>query len=172
MRSTLTHGTVTAVDHHDVYRDADGNPVTITQQQFEAVWHAIHVREAIARENFPDGDMRIGPGSGGVNWYKSRLLGRMLFEGRPPLAAPPPLRMGGPAYWLTDPDLCPFCGRERNGPGGNVARTTIQPFGHPLADVFDVPDGTTIEECGEWRPDPRPDVRAWDFHCTLAWHSR
>jgi hypothetical protein len=87
----------------DVYRDADGNPVTITEEQVHAIWHAIRVVEDVRRT---EGSEPIGPGWE-VNLYKSRLLGRMLIEGKPPLPGPAselPHAMGAVAYWEVEPD--------------------------------------------------------------------
>ncbi len=81
----------------DVYRDADGNPVTITPQQSAAIWHAVSVVEDV-RES--EGQRSLWDGPGGVDLAKSRLLGRMLFQGLPPTRTRPPLNIGGPSWKL------------------------------------------------------------------------
>jgi hypothetical protein len=97
----------------DVYRDVMGRPVTITEDQARAIWRAVHVWMDVYRH-----EKGKYPEFGEPNLAKSCLLGRMLFEGRPPLPEAPPLVMSAPAYWLVDPELCPKCRRERTEPGG------------------------------------------------------
>ena len=169
------------VGTYDVYRDADGNPVTITHEQMEAIWHAIRVRDQINERHHPNGD-RQGAGSGGVNWLKSRLLGRMLLDGLPPLPDPPPVRWGGPAYHLTDPDLCPVCGGFRTDVGGALCTTIVPPdeatmafieqsFTHwesgDLAGSTDFPDGWTVSTVGRWETTPA----SWRYRCVMPWHA-
>lgn len=85
---------------HDVYRDADSNPVTLTENQVSAVWHAIHVRDLLmAAED------KLGEDDSIFDLSKSRLLGRMLIDGRPPLDEKPPRWMGAPGYHLVEPDV-------------------------------------------------------------------
>lgn len=105
----------------DVYRDDEGNPVTITQAQGRAIWHAIETVNAVRKAEgvkslweHPSPDIEMG---------KSRLLGRMLYQGRAPLNEKPPHHWGACGYHLTDPDLCPSCGQERTGPGGELGRS-------------------------------------------------
>lgn len=82
----------------DVHRDHRGAPVTLTRDQIDAVLHALMVRDEIA------------PGAGNDYWdlSKSRLLGRMLIDGRPPLDECPPRYMGAPGYHLVEPDVRHF----------------------------------------------------------------
>lgn len=77
----------------DVYRDANGNPVTVTEQQCAAIWHAISVVDAVRRAE------GHGPLSR-AEIAKSRLLGRMLYEGLPPTKTKPPKNLGGPDWAL------------------------------------------------------------------------
>lgn len=83
----------------DVYRDENGEPVTVTPQQLRAIWHAIRVwREVVTAEGkaIPFDDASLS---------KSRLLGRLLLDGRPPLETPPPTWLGAPGYHLAESDL-------------------------------------------------------------------
>lgn len=82
---------------YDVYRDDDGKPVIITPQQMRAIWHAITVQQSLASSDAPTHLLA-----------KSRLLGRMLIDGRPPFDTPPPLAGGGPDYKSLEPDLHHF----------------------------------------------------------------
>lgn len=92
------------VDGWDVFRTPDGKPVTITQQQVAAVLHAVQVVEAVRKAEghrslfYAAGTKH--PGSMYAEIYKSRLLGRMLMEGRPPTRTRPPVYLGGPAWEL------------------------------------------------------------------------
>lgn len=78
----------------DVYRDKDGKPVTITEDQFRAIWHAISVVEMVRRST---GHQSLWDNPH-PNLYKSRLLGRMLFDGLPPTKRLPPKAWGGPVW--------------------------------------------------------------------------
>lgn len=104
----------------DVFRDQDGKPVTITWEQVRAVWHAVHVVERVRRAEGhpslwhirpPNGINQAGfevSSQGEPELAKSRLLGRMLVSGLPPTKTkPPPLEVGGPAWWAL-PDGDPF----------------------------------------------------------------
>lgn len=87
----------------DVYRDESGEPVTITEQQMYAVWHAFETVNKIRRDNDMrtlDGFTADGSQSGSIRIEasKSRLLGRMLFEGKAPLQDPPPNFLSG-GWW-------------------------------------------------------------------------
>lgn len=81
------------------YRDQNGHVVTITEEQLWAIWHAIRVVDDVrlneGHRRFFDEDS-----PGGVELYKSRLLGRILLQGLPPTKSSPPIEMGGPAWWL------------------------------------------------------------------------
>ena len=80
----------------DVYRDDDGQPVTITEEQVRSVWHALRVVDEVrSREHHESLWTRPK-----ANIYKSRLLGRMLLEGRPPTRPRPPLLVSGPDWSL------------------------------------------------------------------------
>lgn len=96
---------------YDVYRDADGNPVTLTEDQVRAVWHALQVRsQVIADEQravpFDERTQHTAPDA--FLLCKSRLLGRMLIDGRPPLDYCPPHEAGAPDYFTAEPDLHHF----------------------------------------------------------------
>ena len=83
----------------DVYRDDHGEPVTITEQQMHAIWHAIGVVQQVRRAE----DARpIGEGNWHADLYKSRLLGRMVLDGKPPYDEKPPTEVAACAYWLWD----------------------------------------------------------------------
>ena len=87
----------------DVARDDDGNPITISVEQVYAIWQAIHVVEAV-REKESYESLWTNPHP---NLYKSRLLGRMLIQGRPPTRTRPPVLGGGPD-WSGLPGGDPF----------------------------------------------------------------
>jgi hypothetical protein len=84
------------VPEWDVYRDANGKPVTIDDDQVRAIWHALAVVEAV-REHEAYQSLWGNPR---VDIYKSRLLGRMLCEGKPPTRTKPPVVWGGPDWSL------------------------------------------------------------------------
>jgi hypothetical protein len=91
------------VGEWDVYRDLDGNPVRLTVEQVRAIWHAINVVESVrSAENFESLWSHPYP-----NLAKSRLLGRMLVDGRPPTRTKPPRSWGGPD-WSALPGGDPF----------------------------------------------------------------
>jgi len=84
-------------DNWDVYRDVDGRPVVLTPDQVRAVWHAIRVVEAVRKAEHAEPI--------GREWqsdlFKSRLLGRLLVGGKPPLPGPAdalPWSMGAVDY--------------------------------------------------------------------------
>ncbi len=84
----------------DVYRDTHGQPVTITPWQSMAIWHAVHVVEAVRRAEGYEPMITDSPSQTQANLAKSRLLGRMLFHGLPPTRTKPPMELSGPAWWL------------------------------------------------------------------------
>jgi hypothetical protein len=87
----------------DVYRDEQGNAITITEDQLYAIWRAIGVVEDVREaEQYPS--IWETPQ---VDIYKSRLLGRMLLDGKPPTRTKPPTEYGGPA-WSRLPGGDPF----------------------------------------------------------------
>jgi hypothetical protein len=87
----------------DVARDRDGQPITITEEQMHAIWRAVRVVEDVRRaEGYPSLWKNPQP-----DLYKSRLLGRMLLDGKPPTKTKPPMEMGGPC-WACLPGGDPF----------------------------------------------------------------
>lgn len=91
----------------DVYRDADGNVVTITEDQLHAIWSAINLVERVRRsEGYASLWDNAQP-----NLFKSRLLGRILLHGLPPTKTKPPVELGGPAWWAL-PGGDPFAETE------------------------------------------------------------
>lgn len=84
----------------DVYRDLNGRPVTLEPEQLDAIWHALSVVDAVRTyEGYP----LLSEGAGfKINAVKSRLLGRMLVDGRPPLIPAPPHWIGGAGYHLME----------------------------------------------------------------------
>lgn len=90
----------------DVYRDRDGNPVTITEEQMNAIWHAVAVvRDVRSHEGCRSFDDQARVGNWRAEFSKSRLLGRMLLDGKPPYDEKPPTECAACAYWLwDDPD--------------------------------------------------------------------
>lgn len=94
----------------DVYRDSTGAPVTITDEQMYAVFHALKtvddVRRAEGCQTILDSIRQSGTFT---EVYKSRLLGRMLIHGRPPLDEKPPHAWGACDYSAVDPDWRGVC---------------------------------------------------------------
>lgn len=87
----------------DVYRDANGKPVTITEDQMRAIWHAINVVDEVRRtEGCRSFDNQAKAGNWRAEFWKSRLLGRMLLDGKPPYDEKPPTEIAACAYWLWD----------------------------------------------------------------------
>lgn len=116
---------------YSVYRDKDGNPVTITEEQCAAIRHAARTWAKVTRDSGYSAAGWIEELSdmlNGANVSKSCLLNRMLYQGKDPLDDPPPTVMSAPAYYLTDPDLCKYCGREKSEPGGTLAGTIKMPI--------------------------------------------
>jgi hypothetical protein len=74
----------------DAARCGGGHPTTVTEDQVYAIWHAIHVVEAVReRERYDSLWSNPHP-----KLTKSRLL-RMLAEGPPPTRTERPLRDSG-----------------------------------------------------------------------------
>jgi hypothetical protein len=95
----------------DVFRDPLGSPVTLTELQIYAIWHAIDVVEDVrATQRYESLWTNPRP-----NLYKSRLLGRMLLQGRPPTRTKPPTIASGPS-WSQLPGGDPFEVYPHNGP--------------------------------------------------------
>jgi hypothetical protein len=113
----------------DVYRNARGEAVTVTDEQCAAIRRAARVwLEVCEAEGYREVDAvravvdaLIGP-----TLLKSCLMGRMLYEGKPPTEERPPTMGSAPAYYLVDPDLCPTCGGERNGPGRRLGSSPLE----------------------------------------------
>lgn len=133
----------------DILRDDEGNPVTITPLQMEAVWRVIRVWGQVCRKE----ESHQADGAPGAdyleaaqihaNMAKSRLLGRMLIDGRPPLEEKPPHIMGACGYHLVEPDLSHYY-LEGGGPipiivqtddEGNLVRNKD---GHLIVDRIDI----------------------------------
>lgn len=102
----------------DVYRDREGKPVTITPEQCAAIRHALAVYgEVVEAGGQGVFDSQTVLGILHFMNAKSALMGRMLYDGRPPLDLPPPTtHMAAPAWHLYDADLCPECFGLRQGP--------------------------------------------------------
>lgn len=115
----------------DVYRDAEGNAVTITEEQCVAIRHAVRTWAAVVAQEKQGAEYGITPelaqeisnSFNSVYISKSCLMGRMLYQGRPPLDEAPPVEYAAPAYHLTDPELCPECGGPRKGPRGVIQQS-------------------------------------------------
>lgn len=90
------------VPEWDVARYPDGTPITITEEQGHAILRAIRIVQSVERTE--------GGSCGGV-WEKSRLLGRILYEGLPPTRTKPPHDMGAP-WWPLLPGGDPFVSDE------------------------------------------------------------
>jgi hypothetical protein len=93
----------------DVLRDMRGAPITITEDQLWAIWRAINVVEDVRRST-DHPSLWENPS---IDLLKSRLLGRMLLEGRPPTRTMPPTELGGPA-WSLLPGGDPFDDETRD----------------------------------------------------------
>jgi hypothetical protein len=91
----------------DVQRDEWGEPVTVTYQQCWAILRAIEVVEAVRRAEGYDPMVTSDMSQSKANIIKSRLLGRMLYNGLPPTRTKPPTEVSGPAWWSL-PDGDPF----------------------------------------------------------------
>lgn len=105
------------ISEWDVFRNRGGRPVTITEEQVRVVWHALRVVELV-RSSESYESMWSNPKP---NLSKSRLLGRMLIEGKPPTRSKPPYHFGGPA-WSQLPGGDPFADCE-DGPSPPVHRS-------------------------------------------------
>lgn len=92
------------VPEWDVFRDENGQPITITERQMRAIWHAISV---VGEVRLHEGSRPIWGDNAMANLWKSRLLGRMLLNGKPPTRTKPPLEMSGPV-WAALPGGDPF----------------------------------------------------------------
>ena len=80
-------------------RDSSRNVVTITRSQLSAIWKAVEIVEAVRRsEGYPS----MFEGSVRANLAKSRLLGRILLDGKGPTVTKPPLAWGGPEWSALD----------------------------------------------------------------------
>lgn len=76
----------------------NGEIITISADQHDAIWRAFAIWQVVYRHEkgvYPDM-------SNSANLSKSCLLGRLLFEGKPPLPAPPPLNMSAGWYDLIE----------------------------------------------------------------------
>ena len=94
------------VPEWDVARDETGAAITVTVEQVRAIWNAIRIVEQVRHsERFES----LWDRPDGVNFSKSRLLGRMLIDGLPPTKTKPPTQTAGPAWWLM-PGGDPFAG--------------------------------------------------------------
>lgn len=87
------------VPEWDVARDDNGNPITITPEQGHAVVRAMRVLAMV--EEAEEGH------TAAPHYDKSRLLGRMLYEGLPPTRTKPPFNFGAP-WWPDLPGGDPF----------------------------------------------------------------
>lgn len=103
------------VEYHklDVYRDKDGNPVTITQEQCEMIKHNMRVWFQVRKQ---EGYWDISDGAYlkaflrsceegnpfGAEVTKSCLLGRLLYDGGRPLKEPPPVCFSAPNYYVAE----------------------------------------------------------------------
>ncbi len=89
----------------DIYRDRQGNPVTITPEQCAAIQHAARVWLEVARAEGYVAAPAIEAAVRAVNLavvQKSCLMGRMLYDGKPPLDTAPPVVNAAPAYHLVE----------------------------------------------------------------------
>jgi hypothetical protein len=90
----------------DVLRDEEGEAITLTPEQVRAVWHAMKVWTQVCQSEESDqakGWATMSQGQADV--AKSRLLGRMLIDGRPPLDEKPGHWLGASAYHEVEPDV-------------------------------------------------------------------
>lgn len=134
------------VPEWDVYRDADGNAVTVpcdyghydgelSDEQLLAVHHATRVwREVCSREGSPQADGAFSEDGPIASWSapnvaKSRLLGRMIHDGLPPTRTKPPIAWGGPE-WSLLPGGDPFVKHESYDKVVTLNGRTPVPDGH------------------------------------------
>ena len=93
----------------DVYRDRMGaavivpeslceRPRGLTREQLTAVRHAVKVWIDVRESTAPGSSYDSRDVTWGIDMVKSRLLGRMIHEGKRPHDFPPPLRYGG-GWW-------------------------------------------------------------------------
>lgn len=90
----------------DVFRDSRGRPVTINDQQCDAILHNMRVWYEIRSEsgywneqNLASLHRQVEEGNPyGAEITKSVLLRRLLVEGGRPLREPPPVFMAAPQY--------------------------------------------------------------------------
>ena len=92
----------------DVLRDGQGNAITLTPDQVRAVWHALRVWTEVCEAEGSHQADRVSVTQAWVDIGKSRLVGRMLIDGRPPLDKKPRRWQGGCAYHEVEPDLDHF----------------------------------------------------------------
>lgn len=89
-------------------KDDDGNVVTVTPLQCQAIWRALRIVSSVREsEGYPPLKVhQVGHLLESPDIHKSRLLGRILYEGKPPHLNKPPEVIAGPAWWLVpgDPD--------------------------------------------------------------------
>jgi hypothetical protein len=92
-----------------IYRDDEGNPITITVEQVRAIWRALDVVEEVRRHEH-DESLWANPSP---NVRKRRLLGRILVDGRPPTRCRPPSVLSGP-NWSALRGGDPFSGTAKD----------------------------------------------------------
>lgn len=81
------------------YRNRDGEVVTITPEQFYAIWHALGVWSRMCED---EGSEQAEPAYWPTNARKSRALGRLLIDGKSLFADKPPSLFGAADYELWD----------------------------------------------------------------------
>lgn len=99
-----------------IHHDYEGAPVTLTVEHCRAIRQAASVWLNVVRTQHKLADEGKGPRPAGTlkaveevvqalhspALAKSCLMGRMLYEGKPPLPEPPPLVFSAPAYHLVE----------------------------------------------------------------------
>lgn len=85
----------------DVYRDKDGNPITITPEQCAMLQHTLRVWLDVARmesySSVPAIEALMQAFYGAII-SKSCLMGRMLYDGKAPFDDAPPTYFAAPIY--------------------------------------------------------------------------
>lgn len=116
------------VEEWDVDRDASGNPITISGAQVSAIWRALSIVEDVRCSESCE-PLGGEPRDRAQGWLtdvgKSRLLGRLLIDGRPPTRTRPPESAGACAWWKL-PGGDPFNGTASDVPGWQPATEEVK----------------------------------------------
>lgn len=112
------------------WRDAEGNVVTFTQDHCNALMRALYIYQSVVgRHGGQAFDVDEAITIMHFIRAKSCLMGRLLYEGKPPLVDAPPTVMAAPDYSLEvpresveEPMPFPCCDHCGCGTGGRWAK--------------------------------------------------